>query len=100
MDHDLDTRIEQLEATLAPLLEELKRLQRQRKAQLAGQRSAEVRREKKLLRDAQIKAALRAQQDDLYKRNTGGLIKRLSSEFGVSERTVGALYAAIKEELN
>lgn len=99
MGNDLDNKIAQLEAQVKPLLDELSRLKQQRKAQLAGRRSAEVRRSKMLQRDEQIKKALRAGHDDLYKRNTGGLIRRLAKEFNVSERKVGALYAETKSAM-
>lgn len=100
MGNDIDTQIALLEAKVKPLLDELKALQRKRKAQIAGLRSAEIRKTKKLARDELIKKALRAQHDDLYKRNTGGLIRRLAAEFNVSERTVGALFSDLKSEID
>ena len=96
---DIDTRIAELQAAIAPLAEELQRLKRQKRARLANLRSAEFRQKKKQDRDDRIKKALRAQRDDLYKRNTGGLIKRLALEFGVSERKIGSLFAELKKEL-
>lgn len=97
---DLDRRIEELETLIAPLQAELRQLRKQRATRQAGQRSAAQRQQRLQARNEVIKSRLRTEQDQLYQRHTGGLIKRLAQEYHLTERTISRLYAQTKQEVN
>lgn len=99
MVENVDRRIAELEAQIEALCIQLRALKRTRAGRAGGKKSGIIRRDITASRNAQIKARLRDGRDDLYRRG-GGLIRRLASEFGVSERLVGKLHAEVKAESN
>lgn len=97
-DADLDAEIAALEAEVLALRTRLTRLKRVRAGRLGGVHSGTIRRKGADERDRRIAAALRAGLDHYRKRN-GGLLKRVSEDFGVSEKHVGQLFRQIKQEM-
>lgn len=96
---DLEHRIRELEADIAPLHAELVRLKKQRRALLGAASSVAVRSQKAATLHKKIRKALEADPSALYKRN-GGLLKNVALEFNVSVRTVGRVRAAMLDEKN
>src|SRR5690606_4332582 len=95
---ELNERIQELETQITPLDEELRRLKKQRAGKQAAKASIAVRRASKAERDARIEQALCSRIDDRYKRS-GGLIKSVAQEFGVSTRTVSRIFAASYQDI-
>ncbi|MBF0256872.1 MAG: hypothetical protein HQL47_10545 [Gammaproteobacteria bacterium] len=99
-DEALRERIALLEAQLTPLQEEIRRLKTRLARREAGRRSGAVRRAKTQQRATKIKARLEDAIDDLYERGSGGLVKRLAAEYGVSEKYISVLLQPVRKKLN
>lgn len=98
MTQDLNQRIAELEAQIAPLQEELRKLRNLAAKRYAAQRSAEVRRAKKADRDKKIKKELLARYGAHSYKRGDGLIAIVAKQFGVSERTIGRLWATVRPD--
>lgn len=99
-EQELQDRIKKLEIEVEPLMKELKSLRRQLASKRGGIASVKNRTRRGESLNAwrdRIKKELRANSEDLYKRN-GGLLKRIADREEVSTRTIGKIHSEIKQE--